>query len=92
MTLDPNRQPDVEAEVTFLGEAEGGRARPAISGYRPAHSVLDDYLTSGVILPTTDGHPVKRVHYATEVNHDKKDIDNERRQSQNTQTAFAGVS
>ncbi len=45
-----------------------------------------------VILPTTDGHPVKRVHYATEVNHDKKDIDNERRQSQNTQTAFAGVS
>ena len=25
----------------------------------------------GVILPTNDGHPVKRVHYATEVTYDK---------------------
>ena len=24
-----------------------------------------------VILPTNDGHPVKRVNYATEVNYDK---------------------
>ena len=24
-----------------------------------------------MILPTNDGHPVKRVNYATEVNHDK---------------------
>ena len=24
-----------------------------------------------LILPANDGHPVKRVHYATEVNHDK---------------------
>jgi hypothetical protein len=26
-----------------------------------------------LILPATDGHPVKRVNYATEVNHDKQD-------------------
>jgi hypothetical protein len=24
-----------------------------------------------LILPTNDGHPVKRVNYATEVHHDK---------------------
>ena len=27
----------------------------------------------GLILPSTDGHPVKRVNYATEVNHGKTD-------------------
>lgn len=27
--------------------------------------------SSELILPATDGHPVKRVHYATEVNHGK---------------------
>ena len=40
------RTPDVEAEITFL--AEGGRQTPAHSGYRPAHKVRDDYLTTGV--------------------------------------------
>jgi len=40
------RTPDVEAEITLL--AEGGRQTPAYSGYRPAHKVRDDYLTTGV--------------------------------------------
>ena len=43
----PPRQPDIEAEVTFLPTAEGGRSTPALSGYRPNHLVLPDYLTSG---------------------------------------------
>ena len=32
-----------------------------------------------LILPTDDGHPVKRVNYATEVNHDKQDRNQEGR-------------
>src|SRR5262245_46089609 len=40
------RTPDVEAEITLL--AEGGRQTAARSGYRPAHKVRDDYLTTGV--------------------------------------------
>jgi translation elongation factor EF-Tu-like GTPase len=40
------RTPDVEAEITLL--AEGGRQTAAHSGYRPAHKVRDDYLTTGV--------------------------------------------
>ncbi len=43
----PPRQPDIEAEVTFLFTAAGGRSKPAFSGYRPSHLVLPDYLTSG---------------------------------------------
>ena len=43
----PPRQPDIEAEVTFLAPADGGRSTPAKSGYRPNHLVLPDYLTSG---------------------------------------------
>jgi translation elongation factor EF-Tu-like GTPase len=43
----PPRQPDIEAEVTFLATADGGRSKPALSGYRPTHLVLPDYLTSG---------------------------------------------
>jgi hypothetical protein len=42
------RQPDVEAEVTFLAPSAGGRSSPARSGYRPAHLVTDGYLTTGV--------------------------------------------
>jgi len=30
-------------------------------------------IEATVILPTNDGHPGKRVNYATEVNHDIKD-------------------
>jgi translation elongation factor EF-Tu-like GTPase len=43
----PTRQPDIEAEVTFLPIGDGGRSTPALSGYRPNHLVLSDYLTSG---------------------------------------------
>lgn len=43
----PPRQPDIEAEVTFLATRDGGRSTPAVSGYRPNHLVLPDYLTSG---------------------------------------------
>ena len=42
------RAPDVEAEITLLSTTEGGREAAAFSGYRPAHNVRDDYLTSGV--------------------------------------------
>jgi elongation factor Tu len=41
------RGPDVEAVVSFLPTSSGGRAKSALSGYRPAHLVLDDYLTTG---------------------------------------------
>lgn len=36
------------ASVTFLSTSEGGRTHPAYSGYRPAHRVRKDYLTSGI--------------------------------------------
>ncbi len=42
------RKPDVEAEITFLKTEEGGRLRPAFSGYRPNHLITEDYLTSGI--------------------------------------------
>ena len=41
------REPDVEAEITLLPTAAGGRHTPAASGYRPGHKVRDDYITSG---------------------------------------------
>lgn len=42
------RSPDVEAEITLLPTDQGGRQGPARSGYRPAHKVKEDYLTTGV--------------------------------------------
>lgn len=42
------REPDIEAVVSLLPTASGGRRNPAFSGYRPAHRVRDDLLTSGV--------------------------------------------
>ena len=40
--------PDVEAEFTLLTAEQGGRrSAPVLSGYRPAHKVRDDYLTTG---------------------------------------------
>jgi elongation factor Tu len=42
-----NRNPDIEAEVTFLTTNEGGRETPARSGYRPNHLIKPDYLTCG---------------------------------------------
>ena len=43
----PKREPDIEAEVTFLPTAQGGRTTPVFSGYRPQHQIRPDYLTSG---------------------------------------------
>jgi len=39
---------DIEAKITFLTTEEGGRTTPVISGYRPAHLVNNDYLTTGI--------------------------------------------
>ena len=39
-----DRPPDVEAVFRFIG----ARTRPYADGYRPAHRVTDDYLTTGV--------------------------------------------
>ena len=40
-----------------------------------------------LILPTNDGHPVKRVNYATEVNHDKTI----RKEKNIPEAAFTGI-
>lgn len=39
-----NRSPDVEVIFEF----NGTRKNPANDGYRPAHLVMDDYLTTGI--------------------------------------------
>ena len=39
-----NRAPDVEAIFEF----NGTRSKPEIDGYRPAHLIKDDYLTTGI--------------------------------------------
>ena len=39
-----NRLPDVEVIFEF----NGVRKHPAFDGYRPAHLVVDDYLTTGI--------------------------------------------
>jgi hypothetical protein len=44
-------------------------------------------LSFSLILPANGGHPVKRVHYATEVNHDKGKAARE----EGTQTIFRGI-
>ena len=41
-----------------------------------------------VILPANDGHPVKRVHYATEVNHGKT---NSSKEGDDPETVFKGI-
>lgn len=41
-------EPDIEAEFSFLKTGDGGRSTPCCSGYRPAHLVKEDYLTTGV--------------------------------------------
>ena len=47
MSMYNQRQPDVEAEVTFLSPEAGGKANAVRSGYCPNHQVLENYLTSG---------------------------------------------
>ncbi|WP_045516874.1 hypothetical protein [Neobacillus niacini] len=39
---------DIEAKITFLITEEGGRTTPVFSGYRPAHLLNNDYLTTGI--------------------------------------------
>ena len=39
-----NKKPDVEVKFEF----NGTRKHPALNGYRPAHLVTTDYLTTGV--------------------------------------------
>ena len=39
-----NRSPDVEVIFEF----NGTRQNPAYDGYRPAHLVTDNYLTTGI--------------------------------------------
>ncbi len=39
-----NRSPDVEVIFEF----NGTRIHPAIDGYRPAHLITGDYLTTGI--------------------------------------------
>jgi translation elongation factor EF-Tu-like GTPase len=41
-----NRTHDIEGEFHILPTNLGGRRGPAFSGYRPAHKVHDNYLTS----------------------------------------------
>ena len=41
-------KPDIEAIIAFLRTNEGGRTYSCVSGYRPAHLIKDDYLTTGV--------------------------------------------
>jgi hypothetical protein len=42
-----HRSPDIEAEVWFIPTEEGGKSKPAFSGYRPQHLIMDNYQTSG---------------------------------------------
>ncbi|RNB85531.1 hypothetical protein [Brevibacillus panacihumi] len=41
--------PDIEAKITLIKSngSEAGRHSVAYSGYRPAHLITDDYLTTG---------------------------------------------
>lgn len=39
---------DVEVIFTFLETKDGGKHNKVFNGYRPAHRVKDDYLTTGV--------------------------------------------
>jgi len=47
MSMHNQRQPDVEAEITFLSAESCGKLNAVKSGYRPTHQVLENYLTSG---------------------------------------------
>ena len=53
------RKPDCKAIVTIYKNIDGARTAPVYSGYRPAHRIRDDYLTSGThtYLDTDELHP-----------------------------------
>ncbi|MBP2655681.1 MAG: hypothetical protein H6Q73_3250 [Firmicutes bacterium] len=40
--------PDIEAIISFIRTEDGGKSHPVFNGYRPAHLVKEDYLTTGV--------------------------------------------
>ena len=42
-----NRPPDLQAEITFLATAHGGRRSPVYSGYRPSHDFGLQTLNDG---------------------------------------------
>ena len=42
------RDPDIEAVVTLLSTKDGGRQNASGSGYRPAHLVKENYLTTAM--------------------------------------------
>lgn len=44
-----DHEPHVEAEITLFPTEKGGRTEAAYTGFRPAHKVKDDYLTTGHI-------------------------------------------
>jgi hypothetical protein len=45
----PGRSPDAEIRLHLLATDAGGRQGPIRSGYRPAHRVRTDYLTTGIV-------------------------------------------
>ena len=55
---------DGPVEVAVL-DVNGSQVKVGVEAPEDVHVVRE------VILPGNDGHPVKRVQYATEVNHDK---------------------
>lgn len=42
------RAPDIEAIISFIKTEDGGRKHACRTGYRPAHLVKPDYLTTGI--------------------------------------------
>src|ERR1035438_5596312 len=47
--------PDIEAEITFVPVAEGGRKTPAFSGYRPQFFYDDQNHAIDLEFPDADG-------------------------------------
>jgi hypothetical protein len=51
-----DRLHDIEGELHLLSTEKGGRQTSAQSGYRPAHRLHDNYLTSGIHEYPDGGH------------------------------------
>jgi phage tail-like protein len=52
------------------------------------YTALPELDAGAMILPANDGHPVKRIQYATEVNHDKT---NSSKEDDDPETVFKGI-
>lgn len=59
---------------------------PQCGATQGAKSLTQKRILPAVILPSMDGHPVKRVKFATEVNHEQAE-----RNGQVTEALFAAV-